>query len=480
MKNYYTFLEVPITASQRDIIIASEREKSRIQNEEPEQDKEKKLAEVAEAYTVLSDPISRQKFHRKLMHDIKKRVDGYISKDAWGNALNLLHSIGIGFEWLKRFIGMNSKPLSEADKKLQAEDDKLLSSCYQLHAQAAIKRRDFREAYYHLQKAIILDPLNCAAYEIRSELYFSQRRFTEAYEDYLQVVAMQSPIAGQLLQRITTSRYDRAISTDFVKNLASTFAADNIIPRTLILSNCGLNLQGLEALTSALATNKALTVINFSRNTLGDEGAEMIAKLLEINTTITGVNLSHNRIFNKGFIAFANMLGINRTLTSLNLKFNNLDQTSNQYQALILAVENNYSLSEFATRVQDDKRVDAVLSRNIRLFENWNQVAVITSFVRANCAHPFRYSVLPFTEKNKKPAEQQARDTKVAEKTIQDFMGKCTTTALLNTNGFLSTKYFYKEARETSGTLMRAPKKRKETANDTNLSVSTSLKLTLR
>lgn len=503
MKSYYEVLNLTITASQEQINIASETEQLRIQEQESEQNQEEKLAAVAEAHTVLSNPKLRQQFHREYMYDLKKEVETLLTENAWVSTHDFLCAINVGMKWLKWFMEEVHKPSSAEDKDFQVADKKLHLWCLQLSTRSEMKRGDFSEAVGYLQEAITLDPQNPITYAIRSELYCSLQKLTEAYDDYLRIVSLggikkeegvntdqllQGMTTDQLLQRITQIDYTlKQLAWPAVQRLAKSLMFNNVITRILILDHCGLNVRGLEALITALANNQTVTAIDLSRNPLADEGAEMVANMLKTNTTLREVNLCKTEIVNKGFIALANALPKNNTLTSLNLKYNKMEQTSDQYAALVQSVQQNQGLTTFVTDVVDDKIVQKVLDRNNRLATIWSLVAVVTSFVRANNCHPFRYSALPLLEKSKtlptqeKDEKAHEADKKVVVKTIKDFMGECSTKALLDIHGFLASKYFCSVAKDIPMTLPpQANKKRKAVSNVNIQNDNPSLSMTLR
>jgi hypothetical protein len=65
---------------------------------------------------------------------------------------------------------------------------------------------------------------------------------------------------------------------------------------------------------SGLATNKALTKLDITANSIGDEGAIALSAALAKNTTLTSLSWDENNITYKGFNAFRECLKTNKTL----------------------------------------------------------------------------------------------------------------------------------------------------------------------
>jgi Ran GTPase-activating protein (RanGAP) involved in mRNA processing and transport len=78
----------------------------------------------------------------------------------------------------------------------------------------------------------------------------------------------------------------------------------------LNLKACNLNPNSMELLCHALTTNRRLTKLNISQNSVGDQGAETLARMLKQNSTLTHLNIGRNAINDQGAYHLARVFGI--------------------------------------------------------------------------------------------------------------------------------------------------------------------------
>ncbi|XP_078358279.1 uncharacterized protein LOC144643036 [Oculina patagonica] len=117
-----------------------------------------------------------------------------------------------------------------------------------------------------------------------------------------------------------------------------------------------LKLQGLRLtwitavdavrLAEALKWNSSLTVLNLSKNNIGDIGATGLTEALQKNTSLTLLNLSKNNIGDVGATGLAEALKDNTSLTFLDLSDNNIGDVG--ATGLAKALQDNTSLTRLA------------------------------------------------------------------------------------------------------------------------------------
>eukprot|EP00668_Euglena_longa_P001414 GGOE01001674.1.p1 GENE.GGOE01001674.1~~GGOE01001674.1.p1 ORF type:complete len:878 (+),score=288.49 GGOE01001674.1:120-2753(+) len=92
--------------------------------------------------------------------------------------------------------------------------------------------------------------------------------------------------------------------------------------RTLDLQGQGMTAVGMEWLCKGLTMAKNLTILNLSRNKVGDEGARFLADMLKHSLYLTSLDASRNCIGEAGGLRIASAFGTNHALRHLDLSHN--------------------------------------------------------------------------------------------------------------------------------------------------------------
>ena len=93
--------------------------------------------------------------------------------------------------------------------------------------------------------------------------------------------------------------------------------------KTLDISDCGINVQGMKSLASALKMNGSLEWLNLSRNhAITAIGHMALGESLKRNRGLKTLNISHCDIGDKGMMSLASALEMNGSLEELNLSGN--------------------------------------------------------------------------------------------------------------------------------------------------------------
>ncbi|KAF9087394.1 hypothetical protein BGX27_002939, partial [Mortierella sp. AM989] len=96
------------------------------------------------------------------------------------------------------------------------------------------------------------------------------------------------------------------------------------------------------ALAELLKTNETLTTLNLACNSIGDNGAQALCEALKASSTLATLDLRDNKIGDNGAQVLADALKINETLTALDLTGNSIGDDG--AQALSDALKTNETL----------------------------------------------------------------------------------------------------------------------------------------
>lgn len=143
--------------------------------------------------------------------------------------------------------------------------------------------------------------------------------------------------------------------------LAPVLAAKRCALLELILSANQIGLGGVQALSSALATNTSLELLDIASNPLGDAGVAALAAALAANTTLIELTLSAAQFGDVGAAALGRAFGAKSAIRSLDVSHNGIGDRG--AEALANGLETNISLLSIdlrSTAVGDDGAVAIV------------------------------------------------------------------------------------------------------------------------
>ncbi|XP_026757764.2 leucine-rich repeat-containing protein 74B-like [Galleria mellonella] len=110
----------------------------------------------------------------------------------------------------------------------------------------------------------------------------------------------------------------------------------------LILSGCRIGPAGARRLFAGLAVNRALKILDLSRNQLGDTAMEYIANAIVLGLDVKKIYLSYNNISGKGVGVLAEAFQTHNKFTHLDLSWNNLFSPLGVYNFLSSLSENKF------------------------------------------------------------------------------------------------------------------------------------------
>jgi len=239
----------------------------------------------------------------------------------------------------------------------------------------------------------LLEAINCDLAREKNCCLEINLSGNNVFAEHISVQPIADLIRKGILTKLDLSDNSAENRLEDIKAIADSLKSERCRLSSLNISNCGLNLESVKIIASALLVNTSLTDLNMANNRLGGEGAKAIASALgagavdasDINkslrfldmsdtnieysgaiallslTNLTGLRLFGNRI-GKSFGKLVQYVGSNKSLKSLDLGGN--DSSSNDLLALIETVrlENDtLTLLEIGGNTSTEEVFDAVL-----------------------------------------------------------------------------------------------------------------------
>ena len=182
-----------------------------------------------------------------------------------------------------------------------------------------------------------------SALEMNSSLEELNLRENVAVTDIGHMTLGESLKRNRALKRLDVSHC--GIGDQGVKSLASALEMNGSLEELNLSWNGAGTGIGLMALGESLKRNRGLKTLNISRCGIDDQGMKSLASVLEMNGSLEELNLSGNRaVTDIGLMALGESLKRNRGLKTLNLSHCRIDDQG--MKSLASALEMNGSLEE--------------------------------------------------------------------------------------------------------------------------------------
>ncbi|EQC42533.1 hypothetical protein SDRG_00265 [Saprolegnia diclina VS20] len=123
----------------------------------------------------------------------------------------------------------------------------------------------------------------------------------------------------------------------------SDFLDAHHVLQTLVLSDCGLSIEGLTTLGAVLGRSRSLTAVDVSKNKLDDACGDALRAMLCANGHLTLLDLSWNCLRAKTGTALAHALAVNTTLQTLRAAWNGFGSGGGA-SAIALSLRHNKTL----------------------------------------------------------------------------------------------------------------------------------------
>jgi hypothetical protein len=198
------------------------------------------------------------------------------------------------------------------------------------------KKSEQREAY----SANTNKTHNQSTQDIKKEFEDDVASAKKNLEKKMQWLKISKQISPEGVLKLTR------LKTEDIQDLAEALKTNKTIT-TLDLSHNTIDDEGARALADALKTNTTISTLDLRDNDIGDQGARTLSDALKTNTTISTLDLSDNDIGDQGARALSDALKINTTISTLDLAANEIGDEG--ARALADLMKNNTQITKLDT-----------------------------------------------------------------------------------------------------------------------------------
>lgn len=179
-------------------------------------------------------------------------------------------------------------------------------------------------------------------------------------------------VLGANQSSVTSLSFGYRIMGDNAVQALTTALETNKTLTNLDLRHVRLGTSGAQALARPLMCNQTLRSLNLDSTDIDPVGAVALVEALKINTTLSNLSFQENHISTEGFTAFANLLTTNRTLRKLNFCRSWSSSIAADVFAKALEANNtlrDLDLSNTGVTPEGAKKFEKVLKTNKSLIE---------------------------------------------------------------------------------------------------------------